>query len=230
VATAIQDSFLLKCEGSLTLANSAATREHLLQALDRNQNVFIDTADASEIDITFVQLLVSARKSATALGKQVYLSAPNDSDGIAVLARANVMADDVPARKDAPAPANASPAEISKIEDVDPTALITLINEIGEVAVGQSLSVFFTQMAARIETLRGLSEDAKLAEIRRELHPLKGAAGTFGLKGISAEVVDLERKVGTLGAGGYGAALDRLTSALENARAILRSVLAKASS
>jgi HPt (histidine-containing phosphotransfer) domain-containing protein len=140
------------------------------------------------------------------------------------------MADDVPARKVAPVPFNAGPAANSRIEDVDPTALITLINEIGEVAVGQSLSVFFTQMAARIETLRGLSEDAKLPEIRRELHPLKGAAGTFGLKGISAEVVDLERKIGTLGASGYSAALDRLASALENARAILRSVLAKASS
>lgn len=230
MATAVQDPFLLRCEGSLTLASVATTRQQLLRAIERNQNVFIDTTDAGEIDITFVQLLVSARKSATALGKQVYLSAPNNSDSIAVLARANVMADDLPARKDAPAPVDASPAAISRIEDVDPTALITLINEIGEVAVGQSLSVFFTQMAARIETLRGLSEDAKLAEIRRELHPLKGAAGTFGLKGISAEVVDLERKVGTLGAGSYGAALDRLTAALENARAILRSVLAKATS
>src|SRR5262249_19077667 len=124
---------------------------------------------------------------------------------------------------------NASNTPSCKIDDVDPTALITLINEIGESAVEQSLSVFFTEMTARIATLRGLSEDAKLTEIRRELHPLKGVAGTFGLTGITAEVVNLEREVGAHG-GGYGAALDRLAAALESSQTILRSVLAKTSS
>lgn len=229
---AIQAPFVLTCEGSLTLANTAQTRQRLLDALDSNQSVLVDISDAEDLDITFVQLLISARKSALSQRKDFYLSAPDFSEGSKIIARIGVAAVDLPPHGDLPVARHAPVAPIDpavQMDDIDQVTVATLINEIGPAAVSQSLGVFFVQMVARLDVLRGLSEATDLAEIRRETHLLKGTAGTFGLRGLVANVADFDRAAGSLGAEGYRDAIERMAQTLHRAQVALQPTLATAS-
>ncbi len=70
------DANRLMLVGELTVKNIDQIRTRLLQAIRRNQAVSIDCTLASEIDLSFMQLVLSARKSANAAGKTVVLSRP----------------------------------------------------------------------------------------------------------------------------------------------------------
>ncbi|WP_439543228.1 STAS domain-containing protein [Hyphomicrobium sp.] len=229
---AIQAPFVLNCEGSLTLANAAQTRRRLLDALDSNESVLVDISDAEDLDITFVQLLISARKSAESQHKDLRLGAPDHSEGSKIIARIGVAAADLPPHGDVPV-ANPAPAvridHADQIDDIDQVTVATLVNEIGPAAVSQSLGVFFVQMIARLDVLRGLSEATDLAEIRRETHLLKGTAGTFGLRGLVANVAEFDRTAGSLGADGYRVAVERMAETLRRAQVALQPTLATVS-
>ncbi len=63
-------------DGSLTLRTVEATREKLLEMLERHQALEIDCSAATEIDLSFIQLLLSARVSAQSAGKTIALAQP----------------------------------------------------------------------------------------------------------------------------------------------------------
>jgi anti-anti-sigma regulatory factor len=62
--------------GKLTVATVEETHAKLREALAGDSAVTLDCSQASEIDVTFLQLLVSAQRSAARAGKTVRLTAP----------------------------------------------------------------------------------------------------------------------------------------------------------
>jgi anti-anti-sigma regulatory factor len=63
-------------DGALTLRTIEATRAKLLEMMDRHQALEIDCSAATEIDLSFIQLLLSARTSAQSAGKTIALAQP----------------------------------------------------------------------------------------------------------------------------------------------------------
>jgi anti-anti-sigma regulatory factor len=64
--------------GSLTIATVEATHARLREALGGASAIVIDCSQAREIDVTFLQLMVSAQRAAARAGKSVRLAAPPD--------------------------------------------------------------------------------------------------------------------------------------------------------
>lgn len=62
--------------GALTIRNAEHLHARLLQAVRDQRNVILDCSKASEIDLSFIQLLLSARKSAAAAGKTLSIVHP----------------------------------------------------------------------------------------------------------------------------------------------------------
>ncbi len=62
--------------GPRTLRNAEETRSLLMEALQRPSPIGLDCSAVAEADLSFVQLLLSARKSAEAAGKTLTLSHP----------------------------------------------------------------------------------------------------------------------------------------------------------
>ncbi len=77
--------------GALTMRNIAAVQARISEALRRRSSVEIDCSAATEIDLSFVQLLLAARKSAVRLGKSLTLAAPPSDLLRDVLARAGLL-------------------------------------------------------------------------------------------------------------------------------------------
>jgi ABC-type transporter Mla MlaB component len=65
-------------EGAVTLRTIDSTHAALREALAKHAKIEIDCATATEIDLSAIQLLLAARKSAEAAGKSLALSAPAD--------------------------------------------------------------------------------------------------------------------------------------------------------
>jgi anti-anti-sigma regulatory factor len=63
-------------DGSLTLRTVETTRAKLLETMERHQALEIDCSAATEIDLSFIQLLLSARTSAQSAGKTIALAQP----------------------------------------------------------------------------------------------------------------------------------------------------------
>ncbi len=63
-------------EGGRTIRNAEQTRSLLLEALCGNSPVSLDCSAVSEADLSLVQLLLSARKSAQLSGKSLTLAQP----------------------------------------------------------------------------------------------------------------------------------------------------------
>ena len=59
--------------GPLTVPTAAAIRDQLLAALDGSPAVTVDISGATEIDVTFLQILVAAQRSAQARGTDLSL-------------------------------------------------------------------------------------------------------------------------------------------------------------
>jgi ABC-type transporter Mla MlaB component len=68
--------FVLAFEGSLTISQSEPVQAALRDALNKHPAVEIDCSGAEEIDVTFLQILVSAGRTAVALKKNLRLSSP----------------------------------------------------------------------------------------------------------------------------------------------------------
>lgn len=62
--------------GSLGLGRAAEIRELLLDAVTRNPNLLIDCSGATEVDLSFIQLILAARQSAARCGGRVRLRHP----------------------------------------------------------------------------------------------------------------------------------------------------------
>ena len=226
------DPVVVRCDGALTLAAAAEHRERLLRALDDNHAVVVDVRGAEDVDMTFIQLLVAAQKSAAYHGKTVHVGAPEGSLSLAKLMSAAVSSKDFPQRMDVPAGlviAGAPEAEVALHDgDIDPAAITTLIAEIGAPAVSQSLHVFFSEMFGRLTTLRSLSPKTDASAVLREAHLLKGTAGTFGLRKLSGDIAEFERTAAGMSVAVYKAAVERMTQHLELAQSALEASAAQA--
>ena len=72
--------------GELTIRNAEQMHTRLLDAVHRCPAVTVDCAAATDIDISFIQLVLAARKSAEAAGKVLSI-APASADRLAVAMR-----------------------------------------------------------------------------------------------------------------------------------------------
>ncbi|MGO9133300.1 MAG: lipid asymmetry maintenance protein MlaB [Methylovirgula sp.] len=72
------------CRGSLTISRASFFLRAIASAISRHSAVMIDCTDAADVDVTFLQILISARRTAEAQGKRIELTAP--SDGVLVTA------------------------------------------------------------------------------------------------------------------------------------------------
>lgn len=62
--------------GMLTIRNIGAARDTLLGALAHSEAVEVDCSAADSIDLSFIQLLIAARLSASSSGRQFTLLRP----------------------------------------------------------------------------------------------------------------------------------------------------------
>jgi two-component system chemotaxis sensor kinase CheA len=68
--------FRLVFSGSLTVSQSETIQATLLDALAQHSSIEIDCSDSEEIDVSFLQILISASRSAIACNKNLSLSSP----------------------------------------------------------------------------------------------------------------------------------------------------------
>ena len=71
-----QRPFTVRCQGEFTFSSAQQVRNALSAAIEKHNLVVADVTPATEIDITFIQLLVSAQKSAALLGKTLLVKLP----------------------------------------------------------------------------------------------------------------------------------------------------------
>jgi len=72
----VDSPYVLSLTGSLTTPRAEAMHSEALAALSAHPSVAIDCANASEMDVAFIQILVAAHRFATQSGKTVALAAP----------------------------------------------------------------------------------------------------------------------------------------------------------
>jgi anti-anti-sigma regulatory factor len=65
-------------DGALTVRNIASVRDILLAALTDHHVVRVDCRAADAVDLSCIQLLLAAHRSASQAGKQLVLAAPAD--------------------------------------------------------------------------------------------------------------------------------------------------------
>jgi anti-anti-sigma regulatory factor len=75
-------------EGALTMRTAHASCATLLAAIARHPDIRIDCTAATEVDLTFIQLLVAARVSGQLSQKSVVLAGPPQSVLLEALTRA----------------------------------------------------------------------------------------------------------------------------------------------
>lgn len=78
-------------DGALTVRNAEQIHARLLESLRDNATVAIDCAGATDVDLSFVQLVLSARNSATASGKSLSLVSPATDALSETLRRAGLL-------------------------------------------------------------------------------------------------------------------------------------------
>ena len=72
------DARRLPLDGALTVRTIGTTRDAVLDALAKHAAIEIDCTCADTIDLSLIQLLLAARRSAQAAGKRLTLVAPAD--------------------------------------------------------------------------------------------------------------------------------------------------------
>ena len=72
----LDSPFVLSLTGSLTTPRAEAVHAEVFAVLSGHANVAIDCANASEMDVAFIQILVAAHRFAAQFGKTVALAAP----------------------------------------------------------------------------------------------------------------------------------------------------------
>jgi ABC-type transporter Mla MlaB component len=81
----------LVLNGALTVRNVVAVHSKILNALQNHAIVEIDCDAATEIDLSFIQLLLAARKSAASRGKSLSLARPASGGLRDALARGGLL-------------------------------------------------------------------------------------------------------------------------------------------
>ncbi|MDQ2078549.1 STAS domain-containing protein [Xanthobacteraceae bacterium Astr-EGSB] len=76
---------------ALTIREAEKIQSQLLQAVREQENIVVDCSAATDVDLSFVQLVLAARKSAAALGKKLSVIPPASSVLSDVLWRAGIL-------------------------------------------------------------------------------------------------------------------------------------------
>jgi len=79
------DMASLPLDGPLTVRTIKTVHDTLLKALAGNHAVQVDCTAADSVDLSFIQLLLAARRSAHEAGKQLTLAAPASGALLAAL-------------------------------------------------------------------------------------------------------------------------------------------------
>lgn len=85
------DSIVVKLEYATNIRNITKFYPEILTALSGTKPVVLDLADAPEVDLSFVQLVESARLYAAAHGKALTLAQPASGPLLDVLGRAGFI-------------------------------------------------------------------------------------------------------------------------------------------
>jgi len=72
----VDSPYVLSLTGSLTTPRAEAIHAEVFAVLSGHPNVAIDCANASEMDVAFIQILVAAHRFAVKSGKSVALASP----------------------------------------------------------------------------------------------------------------------------------------------------------
>ncbi|ALK08299.1 STAS domain-containing protein [Blastochloris viridis] len=80
--------------GALTVRHADQIHESFVDALRQHRHVVVDCSQATQVDLSFVQLVLSARRSAAAAGKRLSLAQRASGDLLDVLQRAGLVAAD----------------------------------------------------------------------------------------------------------------------------------------
>jgi HPt (histidine-containing phosphotransfer) domain-containing protein len=231
-----EDPKLLRLEGLNELTSAVAIRDAISDAMHKHQAIVLVVPSSEDAGLTFLQTLVSARKSAAAMGKSISIHLPQDAVANEKFAGCGISWSDFPDRIEIDAsafePTHEETIELVPASEqrgiiveafaedpgIDQNALVALVKELGAAAVEESLAVFFGELDERIKLLQQLSLEADLRVILREAHSLKGTAGTFGLRRLAQYGADLEREARTLSADEYRTMLGRMATMFETSR------------
>lgn len=72
----VNDAVTLALQGTLTISRADELRAEILEAIHTHPVVALDCAEAEDVDVAFLQLLIAANRSAEQLGKTVRFLAP----------------------------------------------------------------------------------------------------------------------------------------------------------
>lgn len=81
----------VRLDGALTVRNAAGIHQRLRESLRQHATVTLDCDAATDVDLSFVQLVLSARKSASLSGKSLSLVAPATDMLAGTLRRAGLL-------------------------------------------------------------------------------------------------------------------------------------------
>lgn len=84
---------LVACSGALTISHAEELRDRLCAALETGRDVLVDCSQASDVDLSFVQLLQAAQISAGRRGISLHLKA-GGSPLAAVVRTAGLLRED----------------------------------------------------------------------------------------------------------------------------------------
>ncbi|MBR0716898.1 STAS domain-containing protein [Bradyrhizobium liaoningense] len=84
----------VRLQGCLTLRDAKQVQGLLLDAISAYREVEIDVSDVSSIDVSIIQLIASARKSAEQRGRKLSLATGSGGAFRATLAKVGFLGDD----------------------------------------------------------------------------------------------------------------------------------------
>lgn len=87
------ETYKVELSGDLTIRAIGAVHDQIVEALGAHASVIADVAPEAAVDLTFVQLMESARRSAGEAGADFGLAAPAAGALLATLQRGGFLAD-----------------------------------------------------------------------------------------------------------------------------------------
>jgi anti-anti-sigma regulatory factor len=79
VTETMQKPLIIRCEGPFTLPMAKKVRGVFSAAIEKHDVIVADVSVTTDLDLTFVQLLISAKKTAESLGKTFLVNMPDGS-------------------------------------------------------------------------------------------------------------------------------------------------------
>jgi anti-anti-sigma regulatory factor len=88
-------AMIVGCGGKQMISEAAEIREALLSAFRQSADVVIDCSHTTDVDLTFVQLLIASRRTALASGAELKIVTQPDSVIAEALRRAGFASGDL---------------------------------------------------------------------------------------------------------------------------------------